>query len=247
MKTSNLPVVKLGTSDKGLISNSIYFDEISQSPTHLSTNDLYFLTLPTVLFNLDESYDSNYEARLLGLSNFNFLMPLRFSSSTFLNTTNVLNSFRADFEDFSPLNTHVFDAATGWAYLGMDDRSFKNEDFQGLRLSNPLALRSTARNSIVTFNALQKVFRARFEDGRSHASLEQFSNLSLDQPFLNTNRVNYEGLLSKTKNTFFHTNFFNPTFNTFLDTFTSLTLSLNYHFFSFPFLLSAKSDMSRYV
>jgi hypothetical protein len=65
---------------------------------------------------------------------------------------------------------------------------------QEFRITNPLTLRSTARNSIVTYNALQKVFRARFEDGRSHASLNQFASLSNEQPFLNTSRVPYEAL-----------------------------------------------------
>jgi hypothetical protein len=116
-----------------------------------------------------------------------------------------------------------------------------------LRLTNPLSLRSTARNSIVTYNALQKVFRARFEDGRAHASLNQFAALNTEQPFLNTARVPYESLLGKTKNTFYRVNFYN---NDILDLFNSLyavTSTSNYHFFDFPFLLSAKSDMSRYM
>jgi hypothetical protein len=115
------------------------------------------------------------------------------------------------------------------------------------RLSNPLTLRVTARNSIVNFNALQKVFRARFEDGRSNVTLQQFSQLSSTQPFLNTDRPNYEKLLGKTKNNFFTTNFFNlNTFNTVNMSNSSLT-SLNFQFFDFPFLLAEKSDMSRYM
>jgi hypothetical protein len=116
-----------------------------------------------------------------------------------------------------------------------------------VRLSSPLTLRSTTRNSIVNFNALQKVFRARFEEGRANATLAQFSELSTTQPFLNTERVEYEKLLGKTKKTFFNINFFhNNTLNVFNTTYATF-LSLNFHFFDFPFLLAAKSDMARYM
>ena len=53
-----------------------------------------------------------------------------------------------------------------------------DEDEKSVRISNPLTLRLTARNSIVNYNALQKVFRARFEDGRANVTLQQFSQLS---------------------------------------------------------------------
>jgi hypothetical protein len=108
-------------------------------------------------------------------------------------------------------------------------------------------LRTTTRNSIVNFNALQKVFRARFEDGRANSSLSQFAELSTKQPFLNTERVNYENLLGKTKKSFFKVNFFhNNALNIFNTTYSAFS-SLNFHFFDFPFLLAAKSDMARYM
>ena len=128
-----------------------------------------------------------------------------------------------------------------------DNLFLNNDDSKFLRLTNPLTLRSTARNSIVNFNALQKVFRARFEDGRANANLNQFSELTATQPFLNTNRVNYETLLGKTKDTFFNINFFNNLNLNLFNTFSPSLTSLNFHFFDFPFLLSTKSDMSRYM
>jgi len=123
----------------------------------------------------------------------------------------------------------------------------EDEGTKSTRVSNPLTLRVTTRNSIVNFNALQKVFRARFEDGRANANLTQFAEVASIQPFLNTDRVNYEKLLGKTKNNYFTVNFFNnQTLNIFNTLYSSLS-SLNFHFFDFPFLLSAKSDMARYM
>jgi hypothetical protein len=122
-----------------------------------------------------------------------------------------------------------------------------NLDNQNFRISNSLTLRSTTRNSIVNFNALQKVFRARFEDGRANVNLNQFSELTSTQPFLNTDRVNYEKLLGFFFLNFFNINFFNHTSLNIFNEFSSSLSAINFHFFDFPFLLSAKSDMSRYM
>ena len=113
-------------------------------------------------------------------------------------------------------------------------------------LSSP-SLRPTTRSSIVTFNALQKVFRARFEDGRSHSSLNLFSNLLPDQPFLSAERPNYEELLGKTKNEFFSSTNFHKKFTPFSIDLTFFKNTTNYHLYSFPFLLAPKSDMGRFI
>jgi hypothetical protein len=110
-----------------------------------------------------------------------------------------------------------------------------------------VALRSPVRSSIVTFNALQKVFRARFEDGRAHTNLQSFAKLGTEQPFLGAPRPAYEALLGKTKRSFFSINFYNPTLGSLSNVFSSLDQSVNSFFFTFPFLLSAKSDMGRYM
>jgi hypothetical protein len=99
----------------------------------------------------------------------------------------------------------------------------------------------------VNFNALQKVFRARFEEGRSNSGLNQFSYLNSSQPFLNSTRVNYESLLGKTKSSFFNTSFYTNTILNNFNTFSSLLEVLNHQFYDFPFLLAAKSDMARYM
>lgn len=44
------------------------------------------------------------------------------------------------------------------------------------RVSNPLKLRSTAKNSMVTYSAIQKVFKSRLDEGRSNARLQDISN-----------------------------------------------------------------------
>jgi hypothetical protein len=168
--------------------------------------------------------------------------------ATFVSYEDVANNFRSDVEDLS--------------FIEGVSRDYKNSLFSpkfkpfffnnGLncdekRLLNFISLRSTTRSSIVTFNALQKVFRARFEEGRSNSDLNLFSNIIPDQPFLSASRPNYEELLGKTKNEFF-------SFTNFHKKATLLPLNLlftknttNYAFFNFPFLLAPKSDMGRFI
>jgi hypothetical protein len=71
--------------------------------------------------------------------------------------------------------------------------SFFNSNFLETndRLSNLINLRNTARNSLVTYGAIQKVFKTRFDENRSNARLEDFSSSSSKQSFLNSKRLNY--------------------------------------------------------
>jgi len=103
------------------------------------------------------------------------------------------------------------------------------------------------RNSIVTYNAIQKVFRARFDEGRSNAKIFDFANFYNKQPYLSAARVPYETLLGKNKESFFNVNLYKNNFQPILNTFYSLQTSLNFYFYDFPFLLALKSDASRYL
>jgi len=115
------------------------------------------------------------------------------------------------------------------------------------RFSNILNLRNTVKNSMVTYNAIQKVFKTRFDDARSNAKLNDVSNMYTKQPFISANRINYEDLLGKNKNSFFKINFYKNNFQKHFNNFYDSTSSLNFYFYDFPFLLALKSDASRYL
>ena len=100
---------------------------------------------------------------------------------------------------------------------------------------------------MATSNALQKVFRARFEDSRAHVSLTQFSTLSTLQPFLNYDRTNYETLIGKTKRSIFNLIHYCPRLIDLPTSLNTLNMILNQSYFTFPFLVGNKSDMSRYL
>jgi hypothetical protein len=183
----------------------------------------------STLFTAEDSYENwnefrNFYTKSLNnvfISNLSFYKPQSY--------LNVFNAFRADFEDFNFFTSNSQeDASNSYNPLNIIDLSFVNsnlttdDSLESTRISNPLTLRATTRNSIVNYNALQKVFRSRFEDGRANANLNQFSELSSIQPFLNTERVPYEKLLGKTKTNFFNVNFFN---NTTLNLFNNFSAS----------------------
>lgn len=115
------------------------------------------------------------------------------------------------------------------------------------RYSNPVTLRSTAKNSIVTYAALQKVFRSRLEDGRSNVRLNHFSDLRANQPFLMGNKVTFEKLLGKNKESFYNTTFYTNNNFSVLNDLASANSSLNTYFFDFPFLVSSLSDSAHFV
>jgi hypothetical protein len=150
-----------------------------------------------------------------------------------------------------------------------NNNCFLNNDFKGLalfnydvndfnfagsrvlntefRFNNYINLRSSVRNSIVSYNAIQKVFRARFDEGRSNTKLSDFSNFYSKHPYITSTRVPYENLLGKNKENFFKINFYKNSFFKSFNGNYDLISSLNFYFYDFPFLLAFKSDASRYL
>jgi heme/copper-type cytochrome/quinol oxidase subunit 2 len=149
----------------------------------------------------------------------------------------VLDAFRADFDDFS------------W---DIDDCSHSTDVsnlVQGVlpKVTNTVKLRSTAKNSIVTYNAIQKVYKSRFDDSRSNANIEGFQNSENSYPFLLESKAPYESMLSKNSNSFFNVNLYNTIFFPTHSLFSEIFNSLNYLYADIPFLLSFKSDAARYL
>jgi hypothetical protein len=122
-----------------------------------------------------------------------------------------------------------------------------SSDFSNYRISNPMRLRSTTRNAIVSYNAMQKVFKSRLDEGRSHARLSDFSNSHVSHNFITAPKSGYENALAKNKNTFFNINLYHPEYNINFNYMASIYNSLNSTILDIPFLISAKSDPSRYL
>jgi len=247
---------KLHTFDT-LKSPYIYQEDGIFNPALMSFKDFSFFSYQSSYFNSEDSYETHKNtSSFVSKINLNsFLYSNLFFNS--LNYSSVLDSFRSDFDEFSWIIDNNFNflniektLLNNSNFLKIfDDLTFLNTNSSELndRTSNSINLRSTARNSIVTYGAIQKVFKTRFDENRSNAKLNDFSNSYIKQPFVSAKKSPYESILGKNKNTFFKNIFFKPTFKKNLNDFYSLDSSNNFYFYDFPFLMSLKSDPSRYL
>ena len=113
--------------------------------------------------------------------------------------------------------------------------------------TNSLNIRASVKDAIVNYSAFQKVFRSRFDEGRSHSNWSNFQNLYEKQPFLNDKVVPYTNLLGKNRISFYTTNLFNQFMSTSSNSLNSLYTQNNTQMFEFPFLDALQSDIIRYT
>lgn len=185
---------------------------------------------------VDESYESfkNFNYNLLSSNNFitgansDYIKPYSYSK--------VIDPFRADYEDIL------------WGFdFSNDDFSHALDDSFSTRVSNPMKLRSTARSATVSYNAMQKVFKSRFDEGRSHARLSDFSNSYATHNFITAEKADYGSMLSKNQSSYFDINLYKQTYSKNYNLLASVYNSLNSTYIDIPFLISTKSDPSRFL
>ena len=109
-----------------------------------------------------------------------------------------------------------------------------------------LPLRPAAKNLVVSANALIKVFKARFDDNRSWARIEDFSTLPFKQPLISGERPAFEATLVKNGVNYVDVDFAHNTINRWDTPLYSGSLE-NFRFFNFPFLIGNKSEAGRFI
>lgn len=240
--------VKLGiiTKDANLSTSlnlpslPIFSEESFTNSKLLTLKDFNLFSNDIILENIDEVYDSAKYINYVYYINYKNIINKFFNTFQPISYTTIFDNFRSDYED-----AYLYlDGINGGELLNVNNNFDINSN---LRLSNPLKLRSSTKNAMVTFNAIQKVFRSRFDEGRSNARLEDFSNSYVKHPFITDYRINYESLLGKNRESYLQANLYNH-FNKL--NFSNLILqrySNNIYFMELPFLLSMKSDPSRYL
>jgi heme/copper-type cytochrome/quinol oxidase subunit 2 len=193
------------------------------------------------LDTLEDSYENLKYINYIHYLNYRTLLNTKTSNIQPLSYTQILDNFRADYEDNSWFSDNLSSSESGYS------NNLDLKTSSDLRVSNPMKLRSSTRSAIITYNAIQKVFKSRFDEGRSHARLQDFSNSYVTHPFLTETKSPYESLLAKNKESFFNVNSYKQTVQ---ENFTENMLvwnSMNTYFADVPFLLSMKSDASRYL
>jgi hypothetical protein len=114
-------------------------------------------------------------------------------------------------------------------------------------VTSPLNIRASVKDSIVNYNAFQKVFRSRLDESRSHVNLSNFKNLSTNQPFLNDISVPYTSMLGKNRISFYQTPLYKQELSPELHLLGTLYNQNNVQAFEFPFLDALQSDLIRYT
>jgi hypothetical protein len=223
-------------------SNQVQSDDYFLPTSLLATKNFILFTLGEGDVMAEDSY-LEYKNYLNLFSNNNYTSkPLVSNPSYFYSTPHVLNNFRSSYEDF----TWVSDQDEVYSpsdILTQHDVVVPNQ----LRFTTHPSLRLPAKNSITTFNALQKVFRTRFDEGRMNAKASHFGNMGVKQPFVNAGRLPYETMLGKNKESFFLTTYFPTSTAKTINSYSSLMESSKMAFYDFPFLLSEKSESTMYM
>lgn len=248
----------------------VYLDDFV-SPSNLLLSKDFFI-FPTIVsyFNIEENFESFKNLEYLYNLNNKIILNSVNSRNNPYSYIAVLDAFRSDFDEFSwfmddsnAVNFNFFDkqkySQKILYFSKLHPEILESIDMDNLnilldisndkvsRFSNNVNLRNTARNSIVTYNAMQKVFRTRFDENRSHTKLNDFSSFFIKQPFISSERTAYENLLGKNKNSFYKNSFYKNSFKSIFNDLSAVSASLNFYFYDFPFLLAFKSDSSRYL
>ena len=272
-KTSKInknELIDINTTDSDNLNDAVYptvfyLEDSNQSTQLTSQNHLINVAFSSLINPFEDSYESlKYLNQLYNLEDKFF-----FTNSSFFiqphTHSYVANLSRSNYDDFSwysnsmPSNIESADANSIQQLIGseyIEDLDSLNNDWLSNTLnesdeynksSNLISIRPYTKNSMVNYNAMQKVFRSRFEEGRSFVKLKDIALSESKQPFLNSNKVAFERSIGKEKINFYKINFYKNNNLNYYNNFYSSFSSLNFYFFDFPFLLSGKSDPSRYL
>jgi hypothetical protein len=231
--------------NKNLYSLPIFSEEPLTNPKLTTLKDFGSFSNEIAVDGTEEVYETSKYINYLYQTNYKNIINNSVNNIQPISYTTVFDSFRSDYED--PFLYTNDTQSTALSSQLTQPQLNSIDSHSNLKLSNPFKLRSTIKNAIVTYNAIQKVFRSRFDEGRSNARLEDFSNSFVKHPYMTDTRVNYESLLGKNKEFFLKTNLYNQTSKVSYSDLSSVFYSNNIYFMDLPFLLSMKSDPSRYL
>ena len=216
-------------------------DEAIPHSAQLKLRDFRIFVTEPVVDAFEDSYETLKSLNSVYEQNYNYITNIDSYRLNPTSYTQVLDAFRADTDDVSWSNNSINEE-------GMSDLNNLNiVNSMDDRVSNPLKLRSTAKNSMVTYSAIQKVFKSRLDEGRSNARLQDISNSYNPYLFWTAPKANYEGMLGKNRDNFFKITTYSqqikPTFSAFYE----VNNLLNSYFTDLPFLVSQLSDSSRHL
>ena len=248
-------------------SNSVYFDDLAINPNLYATKNYSTFSNVFGLENMEEATDGNKGSASLNMRNQTPSLNVSTTYPTPVSYLHTLNLYRSNFEDFgwhtdmnsNPNSTFITDLVNTDATKLLPNlygfelvNNFNDISINGdavvnnTRSTDSIFLRSSARNSILGYSAIQKVFRSRFEEGRAHIGVLNYTESFVKKPNISSIRPNLEGMLGKNRSSFYTPTLFKTTkLRNFNDLYNYNT-SLNFFTFNFPFLMSEHSDPTKH-
>ena len=231
---------------------SIYFANALVKNQLTAKNDHTNFGTITELNAIDDVAE---EFKITGLNDWDFsqnnLQNIENWHSLSIATPFVLNSFQSDFEDTTRNVFKNENDARPTQFYSLDNTEAAAIERPLLdvssRIGDFLHLRDSTKNSIANYNAIQKVFKPRFDEMRSHAKLSDLAATAQNQLILNSSRPRFEKFLGKNKQIFNQISVFNFNFKNFSSLTTQLNSVANVYTFDFPFWLGTKSDSAKHV
>ena len=220
---------------------------------NLFSETSYFLNLNNFWFNfhsywlITNSFRSNYDPFFFSNENNSFFKNIFFFKDFFKNS----DWDFLDHDNFPllPITYKNYEENIFLNVFFLYNETFNIDNMENLINFNQktknntlLNIRNTTKNLIINYNSLQKVFRARLDENRSFASLNNLSDNVISQSNLTSPKPSFETLIGKNKTNFFKTNFYSN-----FNNFANFLNYNNFYIFKFPFLLSYKSDAAKYV
>jgi len=224
---------------------SLYSDDYFSNINLLTMKNFNIFGNNLLYTQSEDNFDS--QKSLYFVFNQNNSTPLFTNEVAFFNNaySTVLDTFRSDYDEFSFVldeknkeNSNMKNCINLIKHFNFDNvyqslifTENQLDAHSTLRNANSVNLRGTARNAIVSYNAIQKVFRTRLDENRSNARMQDFNNSFVKQPFVTAPRITFENLLGKNKLSYFETNVFKDNFKKYFNSFYFLNSSLNFQFF----------------
>ena len=232
---------------------SLHSDEFFVQPKKASAG--FYSNLPTLndISENDESYANLKGFTNYLLSNNSQILPITNFAKLDSSSVKVFNHFTTAYEDFSWSPNTVTNNQVAELSLDASKEDTLSETYNVSSLYNTVStnsslnIRPSVKDSIVNYNAFQKVFRSRMDEGRAHINASHFSNISLEQPFINDKGVPYTNLLGKNRSSFYQTPFYTSYLKDSLSPLYAVYTQNNTQMFDFPFLAALQSDLIRYT
>jgi len=249
----------LGTSgssnlDKTSSLSNFQSDDYYLNYKRLSSNLYNTFPLMAEMSELDDQYlKSKAQASKLSDwdTNLLFLMDSYNTSASYLQ---VFNQFTTNYQDYAWASASPEDSVDT-PLASVEDVLTSSNGSTDLSSSlsstsvatDSLNIRPSVKDSIVNYNAFQKVFRSRLDEGRAHVNASHFSNLHEGQPFINDFGVPYTDLLGKNRTSYYATPAYASLLKSNFNQLSSVYTLSNTQAYEFPFMDAVKSDLIRYT